>query len=63
MKKILLILIPLMVAGCTTVDQIDYFPNGKVKSEYHQSGFCGFSEGAGKNMPLANPSFSVIGSK
>jgi hypothetical protein len=38
----------------TTVD-------GKVRGPVKREGFVPWSGGVGKNLPLANPSFSVIG--
>ncbi len=49
----------LLLTGCAT----EYYPprdsekQGAVKRE----GFVPWSNGVGKNLPLANPSFSIIG--
>jgi len=59
MKKILLITLPLIFAGCAT----EYYPpqKGEKQGAIKRKGFVSWSDGSGKNLPLANPSFSVIG--
>lgn len=59
MKKILLITLPLILAGCAT----EYYPpqKGEKQGAVKRKGFVSWSNGIGKNLPLANPSFSVIG--
>ena len=52
-----IIAIGLLLSGCAT--KIEFYPNGQVKS--YREGFIEFSDGTGKNLPLANPSISVIG--
>ena len=58
----------LALSGCMT----EYYPatkelnskdkDGNIRGAIKREGFYpGWSDGTGKNMPLANPSFSVIG--
>ena len=54
---IVVVLLLLTLSGCAT--KTEWYENGQVKS--HREGFIEFSDGNNKNMPLANPSFSVIG--
>ena len=51
------VVIALTLSGCAT--KIEWYENGQLKS--YREGFIEFSDGTGKNMPLANPSISVIG--
>lgn len=67
--KILLLFIAvtiLFLSGCAT----EYYPpqnnnftklDGKIRGAVKREGFVPWSDGVGKNLPLANPSFSVIG--
>ena len=64
MKKILvfLLLLPaiaIILTGCAT----EYYPprDNEKLGAIKRDGFIPWSEGLGKNMPLANPSFSVVG--
>ncbi len=60
MKKILLSALPLLIlTGCAT----EYYPprKGEKQGAVKRKGFVSWSNGIGKNLPLANPSFSVIG--
>lgn len=62
MKKILLILVPLIVAGCQTVSYVEKDPvTGTIIKEYHRSGFPDFSDGNGKVMPFGNISVNGVG--
>jgi hypothetical protein len=62
MKKILLILIPLMVAGCQAVSYVEKDPvTGIVIKEYHRSGFPDFSDGDNKVMPFGKISINGVG--
>jgi hypothetical protein len=54
MKKILLILIPLMVAGCQGYSKIEFYESGKIKSIEKNEGMIEWSNG--KSI-----GFSVIG--
>ncbi|MFA7186466.1 MAG: hypothetical protein WC082_16305 [Victivallales bacterium] len=65
MKNVLFILILLLLPGCAT----EYYePQGenfiktedKVYGPVKREGFIPWSDGMGKNLPLSNPSFSVI---
>lgn len=60
MKKMLfLVILIVLLTGCAT----EYYPprNGEKQGAVKRSGFVPWSDGVGKNLPLANPSFSVIG--
>jgi len=59
MKKLLFIMPFLLLAGCAT----EYYPpqKGEKQGAIKRKGFVPWSDGVGKNLPLANPSFSVIG--
>ena len=52
-----IVVITLMLSGCAT--KTEWYENGQLKS--HREGFIEFSNGVGKNLPLSNPSISVIG--
>jgi hypothetical protein len=52
-----LVTVVLFLSGCAT--KTEWYENGQVKS--HRTGFIEFSNGVGKNLPLSNPSISVIG--
>jgi uncharacterized protein YceK len=59
MKNTLIIISMIYLVGCSTVKQTTYYDNGKIKSKYEKTGFTGFSEGNGKEMPLSH--ISLIG--
>ena len=49
----------LVLSGCAT----EYYPprDGEEQGAVKRKGFVSWSDGVGKNLPLANPSFSVVG--
>ena len=49
----------LALTGCAT----EYYPprDGEKQGAIKRKGFVSWSNGMGKNLPLANPSFSVVG--
>lgn len=60
MKNLLLLIVPVLLqTGCAT----EYYPpqKGEKQGGIKRKGFVSWSGGVGKNLPLANPSFSVIG--
>lgn len=56
---LLLFTVSLFLAGCAT----EYYPpqQGEKQGAVKRDGFVSWSGGVGKNLPLSNPSFSVIG--
>lgn len=51
----------LTVGGCANTVEKTYYENGQLKSERNEQGWNPmWSDGASKNLPLSNPSFSVI---
>ncbi len=61
MRIIVVIVACFVMAGCANTVEKTYYENGQIKSERTDTGFNPmWSDGASKNLPLANPSFSVI---
>jgi hypothetical protein len=54
MKKLFILLIPLMIAGCQGYSKTEYYEDGQIKSKETNNGFIEWS--AGKSI-----GFSVIG--
>jgi len=57
LMAVALITLLILCSGCAT--KIEWYENGQMKS--YREGFIEFSDGDNKNLPLANPSISVIG--
>lgn len=67
MLLLLFITVSMFLAGCAT----EYYPpqgdkdftkvDGKIRGPVKREGFTSWSNGIGKNLPLSNPSFSLIG--
>ena len=61
----LCLLIPIACGGCryNNISKVEYYPDGETKSEYfdNSTGFCEWSDGAGKVMPLGNLSLNGVG--
>ena len=53
----IVVVVALALSGCAT--KTEWYENGQVKS--HREGFIEWSDAGNKNLPLANPTFSVIG--
>jgi len=54
-------LLLLLLTGCSTVKEKEYYENGQVKRDYQREGFIDWSDGAGKNMPLSHLSVNGVG--
>ena len=56
---IVVVLLLAVGSGCVT----EYYPprDNEKQGAVKRKGFASWSNGIGKNLPLANPSFSVIG--